>query len=246
MQMENMNLLSEEELNKLTHTNVMDIESSNQSNHTGGFKMNNTHEVTATPIKNTNEKLIVPVAGAPTNDTIFPKEEKMVWKEIKRVIHEMVQSMGEQGGYRMVIPIWNKFDLEFLRASEKYGVPVLFVIPFATWGESRLPKFQTDLVKRMKANPKNRVHIYKGGSFTERVHGAIKEADMVIGFHGTSGLEQFYSAITEAKQRGARVEMFPVNRMQFTTEQQAQELLQTQADNSAVAHQDVDSVLEFS
>ena len=241
--MENMNLLSNEELSNLTNptntANIVYVERHNQEENT----MQN--QVTATPINHT-EKLVMPIAGAPTNGTIFPKEEKMVWKEIKRVIHEMVQSMANQGGYRLVIPVWNKFDLEFLRAGEKFGVPVLFVIPFKTWGESRLPKFQTDLVKRMKANPSTRIHIYKGGSFTERVHGAVKQADMVIGFHNTQGLEQFYPAISEAKQRGARVEQFPINRMKFHTEEQAQQLLQTQADNSVLAQQDVDSVLEFS
>ena len=239
-----MNLLSEQELNNLTNlantTNTVYIERHNQEENTVQ------KPITATPINNHSEKLVVPIAGAPTNGTIFPKEEKMVWKEIKRVIHDMVQSMSEQGGYRLVIPVWNKFDLEFLRAGEKFGVPVLFVIPFKTWGESRLPKFQTDLVKRMKANPSTRIHIYKGGSFTERVHGAVEQADMVIGFHKTQGLEQFYPAISNAKQRGARVETFPINRMKFHTEEQAQQLLQTQADNSALAQQDVDSVLEFS
>lgn len=236
--MENMNLLSEQQLNNLTNTTY--IERHNQEENM------KTNPITATPINQSTEKLVVPIAGAPTNGTIFPKEEKMVWKETKRVIHEMVQSMASQGGYRLVIPVWNKFDLEFLRAGEKFGVPVLFVIPFKTWGESRLPKFQTDLVKRMKSNPSTRIHIYKGGSFTERVHGAVEQADIVIGFHNTQGLEQFYPAISKAKQRGARVETFPINRMKFHTEEQAQQLLQTQADNSVLEQQDVDSILEFS
>lgn len=191
------------------------------------------------------EKLVLAVAGKPTNGTIFPHEEKLVWKDMQRVIHEMVRNMSEQGGYRLLIPVWNKFDLEFLNAGEKFGVPVTFVLPMESWGNTRLPKFQTDRIIRMKNKPGNTIHIHEGKSFTERVHEAIRMSDMVIGLHGSVGLEQFFPTMNEAKAEGCRIEAFPINRMKYHTEEQAVAFEQSKVENSALAQQDVSSVLQF-
>lgn len=225
-----MSFISEEELNRMETGNLHD-------NNFGPVKV----EENRSELASDQEKLMVAVAGEPTNGTIFPKEEKLVWKEMCRVIHKVVENMSTSN-YRLLVPVWNKFDLEFLRAAEKFNVPVTFVLPFSTWGNTSLPKFQTDLVIRMKNRKSTKIHIHKGKSFTERVHESILRADLVIGLHETKGLEDFFPTINHSK---ARAEKFPVDAMQFTTEEQALALQQNMVDNSDLAQQDGMSVLGF-
>lgn len=189
---------------------------------------------------NVNIKLVVPVAGNPQNGTNLPREEKAVWKEMCRVIDEMVQNMAEQGGYRLLIPIWNKFDLEFLRAAEKHGVPVTFVIPFDTWGDTKLPKFQTDLVKRMKRKEGNSILVHEGKSFTERVHVAIAQANIIVALPGTAEVEQFYPTMQNAAGHSFG---FPFERMAFRTEEEASALAVEENEDSVLLEESAQMIL---
>ena len=189
---------------------------------------------------NVNTKLVVPVAGNPLDGTNLPREEKAVWREMCRVIHEMVQNMAEQGGYRLLIPIWNKFDLEFLRAAEKYGVPVTFVLPFDSWGDTKLPKFQTDLVKRMKRKEGNSVIVHEGKNFTERVHVAIDKADLIVALPGTSGVEQFYPTMQKVSGHSFA---FPFERMAFRTEEEAAALAAEKNEDSVLLEDSAQMIL---
>lgn len=183
--------------------------------------------------KQERPNLVMPIAGDPTNGTSFPKEEKLVWSEMKRVINEMVENMAEHGNFRLLIPIWNKYDLEFLRCAEKNNVPVTFVLPTKSWGESQLPKFQTDLVIRMKARKENKVFIHRGKSFTERVEQGIKVADLIIGLDNGVGLEQFYNVMNESN---GVIKPFPMNRMKFVTEEEGKALQVQQVQSSNIAN----------
>lgn len=189
---------------------------------------------------NVNTKLVVPVAGNPQDGTNLPREEKAVWKEMCRVIHEMVQNMAEQGGYRLLIPVWNKFDLEFLRAAEKHGVPVTFVLPFDTWGDTKLPKFQTDLVKRMKRKEGNSIAVHEGKSFTERVHVAIAQADIIVALPGTAEVEQFYPTMQNASGHSFG---FPFERMAFRTEEEAAALAVEENEDSILLEESAQMIL---
>lgn len=189
---------------------------------------------------NVDVKLVAPVAGNPLDGTNLPREEKAVWREMCRVIHEMVQNMAEQGGYRLLIPIWNKFDLEFLRAAEKHGVPVTFILPFDTWGDTKLPKFQTDLVKRMKRKEGNSVIVHEGKNFTERVHVAISKADLIVALPGTSGVEQFYPTMQNVAGHSFA---FPFERMAFRTEEEAAALAVEQNEDSVLLEESAQTIL---
>ena len=189
---------------------------------------------------NVDVKLVAPVAGNPLDGTNLPREEKAVWREMCRVIHEMVQNMAEQGGYRLLIPIWNKFDLEFLRAAEKHGVPVTFILPFDTWGDTKLPKFQTDLVKRMKRKEGNSVVVHEGKSFTERVHVAISKADLIVALPGTSGVEQFYPTMQNVAGHSFA---FPFERMAFRTEEEAAALAAEENEDSVLLEESAQTIL---
>lgn len=189
---------------------------------------------------NNDIKLVVPVAGNPLDGTNLPREEKAVWREMCRVIHEMVKNMSEQGGYRLLIPVWNKFDLEFLRAAEKHGVPVTFVIPFDTWGDTKLPKFQTDLVKRMKRKEGNLVLVHEGKSFTERVHVSVAKANIIVALPGTSGVEQFYPTMQNSAGHSFA---FPFERMAFRTEEEAAALAAEENENSVLLEDSVQTIL---
>lgn len=191
---------------------------------------------------NVNVKLVAPVAGNPLDGTNLPREEKAVWREMCRVIHEMVQNMAEQGGYRLLIPIWNKYDLEFLRAAEKHGVPVTFILPFDTWGDTKLPKFQTDLVKRMKRKEGNSVVVHEGKSFTERVHVAIAKADLIVALPGTSGVEQFYPTMQKVSGHSFA---FPFERMAFRTEEEAAALAAEENEDSILLEDSAQMILEL-
>lgn len=189
---------------------------------------------------NVDVKLVAPVAGNPLDGTNLPREEKAVWREMCRVIHEMVQNMAEQGGYRLLIPIWNKFDLEFLRAAEKHGVPVTFILPFDTWGDTKLPKFQTDLVKRMKRKEGNSVIVHEGKNFTERVHAAIDKADLIVALPGTSGVEQFYPTMQNVPGHSFA---FPFERMAFRTEEEAAALAAEENEDSVLLEDSAQMIL---
>lgn len=189
---------------------------------------------------NVDVKLVAPVAGNPLDGTNLPREEKAVWREMCRVIHEMVQNMAEQGGYRLLIPIWNKFDLEFLRAAEKHGVPVTFILPFDTWGDTKLPKFQTDLVKRMKRKEGNSVVVHEGKSFTERVHVAISKANLIVALPGTSGVEQFYPTMQNVAGHSFA---FPFERMAFRTEEEAAALAAEENEDSVLLEESAQTIL---
>lgn len=162
--------------------------------------------------------LVLPIAGEPTNGTIFPKEEKFVWEEIKRVIDKMVENMANKGNFRLLIPIWNKYDLEFLRSAEKHNVPVTFVLPTQSWGEVQLPKFQTDLVIRMKSRKHNKVVVHRGKNIVERVEQSIKVADLIIGLDNGVNMQQFYNTINNSN---AVAKPFPLDKMNFTSEEEA-------------------------
>lgn len=186
--------------------------------------------------------LVLPLAGNPVNGTILPKEEKLVWSEYKRIIAELVRKLAEKGGYELIIPVRNKFDLEWLRSAEKNNLPVTFILPYQSWGDSKLPKFQTDLVRRMKNRSQNTIVIHKDTSFTGRVHQAIKDADFVIGLNESHEIEQFFGTINES---GVKVRPFPIELMKYTTEEEAIEYEQSQVEASSIATADTSDVLKF-
>lgn len=220
---------------KFNEQQLNDITS--QTAYKEAIKMNNTD---MNGITQDGRHLVLPIAGKPTNGTVFPKEEKLVWKEMKRVIHGMVKNMSTTQDFRLVIPVWNKFDLEFLRASEIYGVPVTFILPYKTWGESRLPKFQTDLIIRMKQNSHNEVVIYKGKTFSDRVRHASLVADLIIGLDNREGMEQFYHSISQSD---AETRPFPLNRMKYHTEEEGIEYLNKMSEESGINEMDINEVL---
>lgn len=184
--------------------------------------------------------LVLPIAGQPENGTEFPKEEKLVWGEIKRVIDETVENMAKQGNFRLLIPIWNKFDLEYLRSAEKHNVPVTFILPSQSWGESRLPKFQTDLVVRMKSRKENKVVVHRDKNYAERVHQAVKVADLILGLDNGNGMQQFYETI---KNSNAVVKPFPMNRMRFTSEEEGKAIQIEETETSALATMTMEQML---
>lgn len=184
--------------------------------------------------------LVLPIAGQPQNGTEFPKEERMVWTEIKRVIDETVENMAKQGNFRLLIPVWNKFDLEYLRSAERHNVPVTFVLPSQSWGESRLPQFQTDLVVRMKARKENKVVVHRGKNYSERVHQSIKVADLILGLDNGNGMQQFYETIRNSN---AVAKPFPLNRMKFTSEEEGKALQAQETETSEYATMSMDEML---
>lgn len=140
------------------------------------------------------------LAGQPTDGTVFPKEEKYVWKELIRVMKQDLSIVDER--FEFIIPIFNKFDIEVLRIIEQLnagrmsdGLPEIkttYYLPTITWGTRALPQHQLDLIRRMRTQSEQR--IVSGGNMS-RINQMIKDADVMYILGESAGMDSFSSQL---------------------------------------------------
>lgn len=147
------------------------------------------------------------LSGRPKNDTILPKNEKFVWNELCRVMEEELTSPVFKNA-TFLIPIYNKFDLYALAIAERASNPVEYYVPSLDWGSRSLPKHQTLLISRMKAER------HLNASNFGRISQMIADADVVYTLPGTDGFERFDKEL--AKKMVCKLD---TTKMNFTTEQ---------------------------
>lgn len=146
------------------------------------------------------------VSGRPDDSTILTSKEKQVWNELCRVLKDDLSQMVFQK-FHFHIPIYSKFDLEVLRCIESLGYPATLYVPNDTWGLSKLPKHQVDMIKRLDLP---RVIVS-----TNRINKMIEDSDMVYLLDNTKGVETFKKSIGNKF-----VVKFPVKKMRYTTEEE--------------------------
>lgn len=123
------------------------------------------------------------LSGRPKNGTLLPKEEKLLWEEIKRVARQDLKHLKQA---TFLIPIYSKFDLYALSVAEKEGINVCYYLPNEEWGTTRLPAFQLSLIERMRGEQK-----IVEGSFLERMRVMIQDADAVYTLENSDGFGTF-------------------------------------------------------
>lgn len=152
------------------------------------------------------------IGGRPEDGTILPRQEKEVWKEVKRVLSEDIVAISKLfPAVEFLIPLYSKFDIEFLREIKKYDRPVTFYVPSEDWGLSRLPKHQTTLIKSIDAN---RIIIPNS---TERLRQMLSDASIIYCMKNTKDINYFEDLI-ESK----NTLYFPEHKMRFKTESEAE------------------------
>lgn len=172
------------------------------------------------------------VSGRPADGTLLPKVEKYVWQELKRVLTEDMAIFKEKQ-VEFLIPIYNKFDLEVLRICEHYDIKVTYYLPNPEWGTEVLPKHQIDLIRRMRKN----VWIVPG-SYTDRINRMIRDSDMVYVLPQTKGVEQFAEELSSKP-----FYLFPVNKMRYTTEEEAHAFLAQSIQSKKPSQSDIDAIM---
>ena len=162
------------------------------------------------------------LSGRPKNGTLLPREEKLVWREMVRVLREDLEHQVFKNG-TFLIPIYNKFDLYALSVAEKNHVPVEYYLPTDRWGTEKLPQHQLYLIQRMQGAR----HVC--GNSTQRMIDMIRDADYVYLLPDTDGVERFLPYL-----EGKSVRVFPTDRMRYFTEEDGAALYEQLRANTAI------------
>ena len=153
------------------------------------------------------------LGGRAQDGTILPRSEKELWRELKRVLESEVERISPLFPYvEFLIPLYSKFDIEFLRLIESYNRPVTFYVPSEDWGLSRLPRHQTALIERID---NSRIVI---PSHTGRIHQMLDDADILYFLDNTKDVDYFKEKIASIK-----TIYFPEDEMRFKTEEEAEQ-----------------------